>query len=416
MAIRLGLCHDKLRKKDEVFNAERISMPKQTKRTKQRKSVALLIETSNAYARGLLEGIIEYQRQRDNWSVFLPEQERGATPPSWLRNWHGDGVIARIETAEIARCISQLDVPVVDVSSSRRVSDIPWVETDDEAIALLAFEHLFERGFRHFAFCGPKGFNWSIWRMEHFMAQCQLVGIPCVSFRTTSPYAKAPHKATNPPTMETWLTKLLKPLGLFCAYDIQAQIILDTCRNIGLAVPEQIAVIGVDNDPLLCDLSHPSLTSVAPDARGAGFHAAQLLDDLMNGRVGNRTTSLLMKPLGIVQRQSTDVTAVSNSDIASAIRFIRDHACDGINVGDVMKHIHLSRRSLESQFLQATGKTPHDMIASLRLERVQRLLQQSELSLDEIAKHAGFEHTEYMSVVFKKRFGTAPGKYRRQAK
>jgi LacI family transcriptional regulator len=201
---------------------------------------------------------------------------------------------------------------------------------------------------------------------------------------------------------------------MLCAYDIQAQIVLDTCRNISLPVPEQIAVIGVDNDSLLCDLSHPSLTSVAPDARGAGFHAAQLLDDLMNGRVESGMSSLLMKPLGIVQRQSTDITAVSNDEIASAIRFIRDHACDGINVADVLTHVHLSRRTLESQFLQATGKTPHDMIATIRIDRVQRLLQQSELSLDEIAKHAGFEHTEYMSVVFKKRFGISPGRYRRQ--
>lgn len=215
-------------------------------------------------------------------------------------------------------------------------------------------------------------------------------------------------------SLETWLTKLPKPTGLLCAYDIQAQVVLDTCRNLNLPVPEQLAVIGVDNDPLLCDLSHPSLTSVAPDARGAGFHAAQLLDDLMHGRSLSSRTSHLMKPLGIVQRQSTDITAVSNSNIAEAIRFIRDHACDGINVSDVLSHVLLSRRTLESQFLQATGKTPHDMIATIRTDRVQRLLQQSELSLDEIANHTGFEHTEYMSVVFKKRFGISPGRYRRQ--
>ena len=128
---------------------------------KQRKRVALLIETSNAYARGLLEGIVEYQREHDRWSVFLPEQERGASPPGWLAKTPLDGVIARIETAAIARAVSRLKVPVVDVSSARRVSHIPWIETDDAAIARLAFEHLVERGFRSFAFCGPKGLNWS---------------------------------------------------------------------------------------------------------------------------------------------------------------------------------------------------------------------------------------------------------------
>ena len=389
-------------------------MPKSAKQKKQRKSVALLIETSNAYARGLLEGIVEYQRQRDSWSIFLPEQERGATPPRWLRAWQGDGVIARIETAEIASCISLLRVPVVDLSSSRRVDDIPWVETDDQAIATLAFDHLLERGFRNFAFCGPKGFNWSTWRMEHFVNLCRDAGFECKCFQTESPYSKSPVKSTSKSSLETWLRKLPKPTGLLCAYDIQAQVVLDTCRNINLPVPEQLAVMGVDNDTLLCDLSHPSLTSVAPDARGAGFHAAHLLDDMMHGRSISELTSSLLKPLGIVQRQSTDITAVSDKTVAEAIRFIRDHACDGINVCDVLSHVHLSRRKLESQFLQATGKTPHDMISTIRTDRVQRLLQQSELSLDEIAKHAGFEHTEYMSVVFKKRFGVSPGRYRRQ--
>lgn len=393
---------------------------------KKRKAVALLIESSNAYARGLLEGIIEYQRQRDSWSVFLTEQERGATPPSWLRNWNGDGVIARIETAAIANCVAQLEVPVIDVSSSRRVSEIPWVETDDAYIAALAFDHFFERGFRHFAFCGPRGFNWSTWRMQHFATKCQQAKVDYHCFQTDSPYQKS-RSLKKQETLEQWLQDLPKPVGILCAYDIQGQIVLDTCRNLNIAVPEQIAVIGVDNDPLLCDLCHPSLTSIAPDARGAGYCAAEWLDQLMDDRRANRKTtgknrtkkstdsesSKLMKPLGVVQRQSTDITAVTDVHVASAIRFIRDHACDGINVEDVLAHVHLSRRTLESQFLRATGKTPHEMIVSVKMERVHQLLLQSELSLDEIAHHAGFEHTEYMSVVFKKRYGMSPGRYRR---
>lgn len=393
---------------------------------KQRKSVALLIETSNAYARGLLEGIIEYQRQRDSWSIYLPEQERGAAPPSWLKTWDGDGVIARIETSAIATVVSKLKVPVIDVSSSRRVANIPWVETDDSAIAKLAFDHLYERGFRHFAFCGPKGFNWSQWREDHFVAKCREAGHSCACFQTRSPYTRSVTKSENKKSLEQWLRELPKPVGMLCAYDIQAQVVLDTCRNAEIAVPEQIAVMGVDNDPLLCDLSHPSLTSIVPDARGAGYFAAEQLDRLMRGEKdvllkGTKKSSAkqaavkLLQPLGITLRQSTDVTAVNDPQIASAIRFIRDHACDGINVGDVLAFLPISRRALESQFLQATGKTPHEMIASIRLTRVQQLLQQTELSLEAIAKHAGFEHAEYMNVAFRKHFGVPPGRYRRQS-
>jgi hypothetical protein len=144
---------------------------------KRRKSVALLIETSNAYARGLLEGIIHYHREHDAWSIYLPEQERGAAPPSWLKESDIDGVIARIETDAIAKAVSSLKVPVVDVSSARRVPNIPWIETDDQAIAKIAFEHLFERGFRNFAFCGPMGVNWSRWRQERFVARCNEAGL-----------------------------------------------------------------------------------------------------------------------------------------------------------------------------------------------------------------------------------------------
>ena len=134
----------------------------------RRKLVALLIEQSNAYARGLLEGINAYAQQHENWSICLPEQVRGASPPSWLENWKGDGIIARIESVAMADAIRRKQSPVIDVSAARLVEEIPWVETNDQEIANLAAEHLIEKGFRHFAFCGDEAFNWSTWRSEHF--------------------------------------------------------------------------------------------------------------------------------------------------------------------------------------------------------------------------------------------------------
>ncbi|XZE46748.1 substrate-binding domain-containing protein [Pirellulaceae bacterium SH467] len=394
--------------------------------TKQRKTVALLIETSNAYARGILEGIVEYQRTRDQWSVYLPELERGASPPDWLSDWKGDGVIARIETEAIASAVSQLQVPTIDVSAARRVPNIPWVETDDVRVADLAFEHLRERGFRHFAFCGPRGFNWALWRGEQFERRCLDAGLDIsvhwTEFRSQSQFAKSVSRKSPESPMDHWLDSLPKPVGLFCAFDIQAQIVLDHCRNLGIQVPEQIAVVGVDNDPIVCNLAHPSISSVIPDARGAGQRAAELLDAWMQ-RCPRRTTkgppkslpeSILLKPLGIESRQSTDVTAVSNPDIAAAVRFIRDHACDGIDVSHVLQHTPLSRRKLEYQFVEATGTTPHEMIARVRMERVRRLLQETDLPMEEIANRCGFEHPEYMNVVFKRRYQITPGRFRKQ--
>jgi LacI family transcriptional regulator len=387
---------------------------------KRRKSVALLIETSNAYARGLLEGIVKYHREHDAWSIYLPEQERGADPPFWLSSARIDGAIARIETDRIAKAVSSLQVPVVDVSSARRVANIPWIETDDQAIAKLAFDHLHERGFRSFAFCGPKGLNWSRWRQEAFVACCKIAGFECSLHQTPSLFRKTSPASTSI-ELADWLAKLPKPLGLFCAYDITAQVVLDHCRNQSIAVPEQIAVIGVDNDPILCELARPSLTSIAPDAIGAGYFAAQWLDQAMADRrrvqpTGFTTPFRLMPPLGLVLRQSTDITAVDDPLIAKAIQFIRDHACDGIQVTDVLKHVALSRRMLETRFCTAIGKTPHAMISMIRLSRAKELLQQTDLSVDAIAEKAGFQHAEYMSAAFRKAFGEPPGRYRRQLK
>ena len=385
---------------------------------KRRKSVALLIETSNAYARGLLEGIVKYHREHDAWSIYLPEQERGAAPPAWLKNTRIDGAIARIETDRIAKAVSSLKVPVVDVSSARRVANFPWIETDDQAIAKLAFEHLFERGFRHFAFCGPKGLNWSVWRCEGFVACCQQAQYRCEIYRTPNPF-RSSSSSSSQKDLAQWLVQLPKPVGLFCAYDITAQVILDHCRNHGIAVPEQIAVIGVDNDPILCQLARPSLTSIAPDALGAGYFAAQWLDQAMSSRSRSKQSDFsapfrLMPPLGLVLRQSTDITAVADPLVAKAIEFIRNHACDGIQVEEVLRHVALSRRMLETRFVGATGKTPHAMISMIRLTRAKELLQQTDLSVDAIASKSGFQHVEYMSVAFRKAFGQPPGRYRRQ--
>lgn len=378
-----------------------------------RKAVALLIETSNAYARGILEGIIEYQRQHDGWSIYLPEQDRGATPPKWLRTWQGDGIIARIESDAIATAVKRAGIPTVDVSAARRLDGIPWVETDDACVARLAIEHLWERGFRQLAFCGDPSFNWSKWRSDHFVAQLTARGIDCHLFETTGRLSKGYSWPREQKHLAQWLKKLPKPIGLMASYDIRAQQILDLCRELEIHVPDEVAVVGVDNDPIVCNLSYPSLSSVIPNAMGAGFLAAEILEKMMRGE-SIPADAHLLAPLGVATRQSTDILAVSDPDIRKAARFIRDNACSGITVLDVLREVPLSRRVFENRFQKATGKTPHDAILAQRLKRVEELLRESDLSLDAIAQKTGFEHSEYMSVVFRKEFKIPPGRYRNQ--
>ncbi len=380
---------------------------------KHRLHVALLIETSNAYARGLLHGIHDYSREHGGWSCYLGEQRRGEPAPRWLANWHGDGIIARIENAVIARVVRALGVPAIDVSAARTIPELPYVETDDAAIARLAAEHLLQRGFRHFGFCGDSRFNWSKAREKHFHQEIVAAGFDCQIYHP-------PDRASAPISWEReqellgrWLRGLPRPVGIMAAYDIRGREILDVCREIGINVPDEAAVLGVDNDELLCDLADPSLSSIIPDTRRTGYEAARLLDLMMAGHKID-PGAYLIPPLGIATRDSTDVLATDDTDISTAVRFIRSHAAEGINVEDVLRIVPLSRRVLEARFQKLLGRTPHEEITRTRLERVKELLTQTDLSLAAIAHRTGYKHVEYLSVVFKRETGQSPGEYRAQ--
>lgn len=380
---------------------------------KSRRSVALLIETSNAYARGLLEGIIAYQREHEAWSIYLPEQERGATPPGWLKNWRGDGIIARIETDQIAAAVLRTGLPVVDVSAARRVPNIPWVETDDREIARLAARHLLERGFTQLAFCGESDFNWSLWREEEFLRTVNESGHNARVIRTGARARRGASWNREQARLRVWLQTLLKPVGVMACYDIRAQQLLDLCRELELSVPEQVAVIGVDNDELLCNLCTPPLTSVIPDTHRTGYVAAELLDRMMNGRDVSSEPRFI-EPLGIALRQSTDILAIDDPDIARAMRIIRERSTEGLNVRRLIEEIPLSRRVFESRFQKLLGTTPHEMIVRYRMDRVRQLLHDTELPLETISHRCGFAHVEYMSAAFRKQVGVSPGAYRRR--
>jgi len=373
------------------------------------KQVALLIETSNAYGRGLLRGIVSYIREHAPWSVYLAEHGRGDRPPGWLADWRGDGIIARVETPAIAQALKRVKIPIVDTSAARLLPKLPWFETDDAAIAQLAFEHLRERGFKRFAFCGDPRFNWSNWRSEHFENAARAEGATCFTYRPARRFSR--DDAEQAEDIARWIRKLPKPVGVMAAYDYRGQQLLDACRRLGIAVPDEVAVVGVDNDELLCELSHPPMSSVIPNTHRTGYEAAALLDRMMDGqRVPSETH--LIAPLGIATRQSTDVLAIEDRHVARAVAYIRGHACKGITVNDVLRAVPQARRLLERRFKKLLGRTPHEEILRVQLDRVKALLAQTDLPLTEIAERCGFAHVEYLSVVFKKKAGVPPSQYR----
>ena len=381
-------------------------------RNRARPQVALLVETSNAYARGLLEGVAAYLREHRPWSIYLSEQGRGDSVPAWLSGWNGDGIIARVENPLIAAAVSRRKLPTVDLSAARLLPNSPCVETDNAAIARLAAAHLLERGFRHMGFCGLKDYKWSMARLEHFKRAAADAGRECHVHMVGKRADRAAQWSADQRDLARWVRTLPKPVGIMACFDIRGRQLLDACRTVGIRVPDDVAVVGVDDDALLCELSDPPLTSVAPDTHRTGYVAAGLLERMLSGR---RTPAdvHLIAPLGVVTRKSSDALAIDDADVSAALRFIREHACDGIDVADLLRQATVSRRVLESRFMKLLGRSPHQEILRCRVEKVKKLLAETDLPLKAIAKKSGISHTEYLSVTFKRMTGQSPSQYRR---
>lgn len=376
---------------------------------KKRRKVALLLETSNAYSRGVIKGIYGYIREHDAWDVFLGEYSRGQPNPEWLLSWDGDGIIARIENKDIAELINLCDLPTVDTSSANLVPGIPWVETDDKKIARIALDHLKECGFNHFGFVGTD-FNWSKWRARHFSDLLKEAGIHCYVHHLSLDLKL--NWVAEQKSLDAWLATLPKPIGIFSAYDQLGRLIIDASYKAGYMVPEEIAVIGVDNDPLICKLCSPPLTSIIPNTYKTGYLAATLLESLMNkNKVMNLTN--LIAPSGIQKRRSTDSLAIDNPYISKALHYIYEHAnCGTFNINDILSFVPMTRRVFEKNFIKMVGRTPYKELQRIRINRLKELLKETDLSLLEIAEKTGFNHVSYLSYLFKRETGITPMTYR----
>lgn len=383
---------------------------------KIKRNVAVIVETSNTYARGILRGIHDYVRLNPGWTIYLTEHGRHEIDESFAGNWIFDGVIARIETDLMARIITGMNVPTVDVSAARMIPGIPWVETDDESIAKLAINHLRDCGLQNFAFFGDPFYNWSLWRQQNFEQILQVPPEILQSRIFNLPVRKEPRVRwwTQRERIRDWLISLPKPIGIFACFDGCGHQLLEICRYYNFMVPEDIAVVGVDNDELLCELATPTMSSVIPNAELTGMEAAKLLDRMMNGEVCS-TNKHSIEPLGVFKRVSTDVLTVADPHIAEAIGFIRKNAHRNIRVEDVLENVPLSRRVFEARFRQALNRTPHQEILRVRVNAVRELLLETNLSIFEISEKMDIQHPEYLNVFFKKETGMTPKEYRDQA-
>lgn len=377
--------------------------------------VAIIIDASKPYDRKVIRGIGSYARQAGNWSLYVEEDPLQKLPD--LRTWRGHGIIANLDDRHVAQAVAGLETPVVGVGGGfgwyKPEERIPYFVTDSQAIARLASAHLIERGFTRLAYCGlptSRINGWSRIRAAAFQAAAKEAGCACYTF--TGCYGSARRWEQLQEELCAWIAALPKPIGLMACDDSRARHVLEACRTLGILVPEQMAVIGVDNDDTICELTNPPLSSVDQGAHRLGYQAAATLDKLISGRRVARRCHYTL-PERVVSRLSTDVLALDNADIAQAVRFIRQHACEGIRVHDVVAAVGLSRSTLERQFRSVMQRTIHEEIDRVRLERVKELLRSNELTLKQIAARTGFRHLTYFNRIFRLRLGQTPAAYRR---
>lgn len=305
-------------------------------------------------------------------------------------------------------------MPLVELTDRHGDSDLPQVRSDDEAIGHLGAEHLLERGFRRFASCGFSKEAWSARREQAFTTFIERQDYPCQVYNSAWQGGAAREWETEQQQISQWLGEIEPPFAVMACNDVRGQHVIDACSKLNLSVPEQVAILGVDNDDLLCRVCSPPLSSVIPNASAVGFRAAEMLGQLIKGKAAANETQLI-EPLGVATRQSTDVVAIENREVAFALQYIRENACRGISVEEVVRNSDVSRSTLERQVRKYLGRTPQEEIRHVQIKRAQELMLTTDLPAEQIAIHCGFEYPEYFFTVFKRVAGITTKEFRKQA-
>jgi LacI family transcriptional regulator len=376
--------------------------------------IALLVDRGLSFARGIIQGVRAYADRKPHW--VLRDGPPRSQLVAYVRDWKPHGIIAGLVVARVARELSELRIPVVDTASTLSELEVPTVDVDHTAVGRLAAEYFLDRQFHHFGYFGSQSAAYSRIQESAFRQHVTQAGHDVASCHTeyladlTTP---VPWKKTAQKTHQ-WLRQLTKPAAILCSEDAPARYLADACAHIGLRIPDDIALLGVGNDPLDCNLTQPELSSIAVPSQRIGYEAAAMLDRWMAGGAEPRRSVLLL-PLHVVTRHSTDIAAVRDEAVQAALRYIRRHVRENISVGDVAREIAVSRRLLERRFRSVLGRTVLDEIVRVRVERAKELLIDTHLPVATIAGQCGFSSVNRMDVHFARLTGASPTAYRRQA-
>jgi LacI family transcriptional regulator len=364
------------------------------------------MQPARPYCRAVVRGVATVSAQAGWDCVLLPAD----TPPPVDLAGFVHGVIGDLAEQALVDHARRARVPAVDVSPARPDAPLPRVSTDEHAVGRLAAQHFQSLGLSHFAFIGTGADHPSQLREKGFTEALAAAGLRCHAF-----HDGVTRQRGAPESVEQWVRRLPKPVGVLACTDARAFDLLAVCRKLKTPVPASVAVLGVDNDEVFCELANPTLSSVALPAQRIGYEGARLLDALMAGRTAV-PPPLLLPPEGVVSRGSTGLSVILDADVAAAVRYIHLHVGDGLKVADVLREVQVSRRSLEQRFLRALGRTPAAEIRRAQVEVAKQMLSDTDEPMARIAAAAGFSNAKQFSASFHHETGLTPRDYRRRSR
>lgn len=376
---------------------------------KRVKRIALLIESDMAFDRTIARGVGDYIRSHKGWIILMDPMLKATLKT--VQHWKPDGIIISAKLPTINNILTLKHIPMVAVGSPLQSLDIPVVTSNQEEIGRMAARFYINKGFQHFAFCGGnENAMWCKQRLQGFESELKKKKRQLSVFKPNFDIEPSMPEAIE--ALGKWMNELPKPCGLFVFFDGWARWVLDACVAENIKVPDEISVLGVDNDRWLCELSQPQLSSVDANVKTVGYVAADILHRILDGEseFQNVTT---VDPLEIVKRDSTEVMFFDDPEIAFAMRYIHEHACDPISPSDVLTVTGMSNSTAHRKFKKFVGHSIHSEIQNTQVNRLKKLLTTTNLNVAEAAKQSGFENVRYLTKVFRDYTGLTPTEFRR---
>lgn len=405
-----------LKKNVSFLDDNLLSNFEESKLTKSMYKIILLIDFTEDYGKSLLKGVTKYSKENGPWMFCrMPLQYREDLSMDniiqFAKDWKADGIIAQFYNHADIKKLQETKIPVIVEDFKERFEEFPNITGGYFEAGQMGAKYFINKGYKNFAFYGFDNIVWSRERAEGFEDSVKKHGEK-VHFFSPKKIASRELWYYKPSALSKWLTKLPKPIAIMACDDERAQNITEACKHSKIKIPEEVAVLGVDNDELTCNLSDPPLSSISLDTEQGGYEAAKLMCQLIENKNFERH-DIIVRPTTIITRQSTDICATTDHQIAKALNFIHQNIENNINVEDVLKKVSISRRALEKRFLEVTGSAIYKYICQLRIRKFSDKLLESEKSIYEIAIELGYNDNKNLSRLFKQIHGSTPLQYRK---